>query len=396
MMDEFKDYFRELLNQHPNMASDYKLLKGILMDEFPQSQREINLLLAAFNAGIPELRNLSENDLSFRHRVVLTRLIEEYSISPAYAAWAVDTWLYGFGFSQFETSENVYDSPTKDSDFVLFEEGGGFEVVQYTGKHKDVVIPAEISGKKIKTIGGRAFQNNLIIESVRIESGITSICAGAFSGCTHLKYIQLPESLHAIGEVKGRGLNIEDGAFYATGLTAIDLPQSLTDIGAYSFAESQLQSVILPEPVAHIGKGAFEYCKQLETVRLPPKLNAIPNSMFKKCVSLNTVLFNDDLYEIESEAFSGCTNLGDIELPHRVVSIRKNVFRGCKTTSKIYIPYTVTRLGSANAYDSFIYSYDDTPFGTKRQNKLTIVCHPESFACKYCKAFEIPTIPWDK
>lgn len=61
-------------------------------------------------------------------------------------------------------------------------------------------------------------------------SGFTVTCIGsyAFRGCTGLTSIEIPNSVTGIGEDVFRG---------CTGLTSINIPNSVTSIGIYAFYE---------------------------------------------------------------------------------------------------------------------------------------------------------------
>ena len=107
---------------------------------------------------------------------------------------------------------------------------------QYSG---EVVIPSSITseGKEYKVI---------------------TIGAGAFDGCSGLTSVDIPNSVTIIG----------DNAFAdCSGLTSITIPNSVKSIGNGAFyACSGLTSVTIPNSVTSIGKGAFEYCSKLGNV----------------------------------------------------------------------------------------------------------------------------------
>ena len=75
----------------------------------------------------------------------------------------------------------------------------GVKIKEYIGKDKEVVIPSEIDGMPVTSIGGCSFSSNKFVESVTIPDSVTEICLLAFSWCTCLKSITLPDSLTEIG-----------------------------------------------------------------------------------------------------------------------------------------------------------------------------------------------------
>ena len=87
---------------------------------------------------------------------------------------------------------------------------------------------------------------------------VTSIGSFAFSGCSGLKSVTLPDSVTSIGY----------GAFRScSGLTSITIPDSVTSIGEYAFGYcSGLTSVTIGNSVTSIGDSAFYNCSGLKTV----------------------------------------------------------------------------------------------------------------------------------
>ena len=51
-----------------------------------------------------------------------------------------------------------------------------------------------------------------------------------------------------------------------SGLTSVTIPNSVTSIGDYAFAETGLTSVTIPNSVTSIGNAAFAYCENIENV----------------------------------------------------------------------------------------------------------------------------------
>ena len=105
-------------------------------------------------------------------------------------------------------------------------EDGTIEISGYEGKDTEVVIPEEIDGKKVTSIGERAFAENDWIENVELSNSITKIESGAFDHCEYLSKIKLSNSL----------LSIKNWAFrHCQNLNEIEIPNCVTDIGRYAF-----------------------------------------------------------------------------------------------------------------------------------------------------------------
>ena len=110
-------------------------------------------------------------------------------------------------------------------------------------------------------------------------SGLTSISASAFRGCSSLTSVTISNSVTSIG----------GSAFYnCSSLTSVTIGNSVTSIIEAAFSNcSSLTSVTIPNSVTSIGYGAFYGCSRLKQLILfpstPPNLgsNAIPTTISK-------------------------------------------------------------------------------------------------------------------
>ena len=93
----------------------------------------------------------------------------------------------------------------------------------------ELEIPAEIDGKPVTSIGDGAFSVCSGLTKITIPNGVTSIRDGAFSNCSGLTEITIPDSVTSIG----------DNAFSdCSGLTEITIPDSVTSIGGSTFLKT--------------------------------------------------------------------------------------------------------------------------------------------------------------
>ena len=163
--------------------------------------------------------------------------------------------------------------------------GGGGATEPYIEETYDAdgnLIDAKMYG--YTKIRDSAFSGCTSLAHVSLPEGLTSIGEGAFSGCTSLALTSLPDGLTSIGE----------GAFYiCTSLALTSLPDSLTSIGNYTFAS----------------------CTSLALTSLPDGLTSIGEGAFQDCTSLTSIIFKGTPTSISSSAFYGCTNLTDIKVP---------------------------------------------------------------------------------
>ena len=244
----------------------------------------------------------------------------------------------------------------------------------------------------------------LVITSVVIDSGVTSIGGGAFSGLTDLTSIAIPNSVTSIG----------DSAFgYCVGLTSITIPSSVTSIGNYTFYGGSLTSITMGLGVASIGKNAFYGCYYLESVyytgtieqwcnidfvdglsnplhyahnlyinnKLVTELN-IPNTVtqirqyaFADYSKLTSITIPNSVTSIGDSAFSNCSNLTSITIPNSVESIGNYAFKGCSKLESVTIRFWVNSIGT----DAFSNCSAD----------LIICGDTSSTAYSYAKSYKI-------
>ena len=121
----------------------------------------------------------------------------------------------------------------------------GLSNVVITRAPTDVVIPSEIQGYPVTSIGGSAFSNNSLT-SVVIPNSVTSIGEDAFSN-NSLTSVVIPNSVTSIGEF----------AFSNNSLTSVVIPNSVTSIGEFAFEDNPLTSITIENTSTTIGDCAF-------------------------------------------------------------------------------------------------------------------------------------------
>ena len=190
----------------------------------------------------------------------------------------------------------------------------------------------------VTSIGGNAFGYCTSLTSVTIGEGVTSIGNYAFSGCSSLTSITIPDSVTSIG----------NGAFrYCSSLTSITIPDSVTSIGERTFYRCySLTSITIPDSVTSIGDSAFSGCSSLTSVTIGEGVTSIGDNAFNGCSSLTSITIPDSVTSIGDGAFRGCSSLTSISIPDSVTSIGERAFYYCTSLTSITIPDSVTSIGS--------------------------------------------------
>ena len=155
------------------------------------------------------------------------------------------------------------------------------------------------------------------IHTAIMESGVTSIGNYAFSMCTNLASVTIPNSVTTIRE----------SAFcYCFSLTSVTIPNSITTIGRWAFCYTHLTSITIPNSVMTIGFAAFDQCSSLTTITISSSVTTIEDYAFNECTSLTSVTnLNLVPIEISSNVFSSVNqNACTLTVPTSAVSSYQN------------------------------------------------------------------------
>ena len=238
---------------------------------------------------------------------------------------------------------------------------------------RKVNIPIEIDGKSVTSIEDYAFSDCTGLTEITIPDSVTSIGEQAFFCCTGLTEITIPDSVTSIGV---------QAFSYCTSLTEITIPDSVTSIGGYAFWRcTSLTEITILDSVTSIGRQAFSNCTRLKNVyisdinawfeidfvdsasnpmchganlycngelvtevAIPDSMESIGSYVFADCTSLTEITIPDSVTSIGEYAFSGCTSLTEITIPDSVTSIGWGAFEGCTSLTEITIPDSVTSI----------------------------------------------------
>ncbi len=264
-------------------------------------------------------------------------------------------------------------------------------------------------------INNRAFYGCTEITNIAIPNSVTRIGQSAFSGCTKLASITIP----FVGATKDGTSNTHFGYIFGASSYSdnkIYVPLSLktvtitggSNIGNFAFSDcTGLTSIIIPDNVTNVGKGAFNGCTNLKyteyqnsrylgnknnpyyllvsttskdilSVQIHENTRIICHAAFSGCTRLTSITIpfvgttkngtnNTSFYYIfgdnssipsslkhvmitggtyiGSSAFYGCAGLTSITIPNSVTKIGNSAFYGCTGLTSITIPNSVTSIG---------------------------------------------------
>lgn len=245
------------------------------------------------------------------------------------------------------------------------------------------------------------FLQTPFIREIVIENGVTTIGPNAFSETKALTTLSLPSTLKTIGSY----------AFFESGVANVTLPANLTGIGDYAFAYGELDSiripastktfgayvfegtpwllrqdgfvvqngtllrylgqsseVAVPNTVAEIAGGAFNFCDGIRELTVPvsvvtigkeafanciglekltihAKLRVIPGKLCSQCLELRELSLAKGCIYLDPYAFEGCTSLNSVVLPDGLQIIGEGAFAYCPALTDVTIPKSVTTIG---------------------------------------------------
>lgn len=143
----------------------------------------------------------------------------------------------------------------------------------------EIVIPEQMNGQIINTIGSKSFYCETAIKSVIMPNSVFKIERFAFYECTSL------ESIHFGNE--------------------------LTEICEFAFgACSSLTQIKIPQKVTSIKESAFAYCVSLKEVYLPNSIQSICMAVFDQCYNLTDIYYDGTIEEWDSINKDSKWNIG--------------------------------------------------------------------------------------
>ena len=229
-----------------------------------------------------------------------------------------------------------------------------------------------ISNSMTKIYGSTFCECRGLNGSLEIPNSVTEIAAQAFTSCTGFTgTLVIPNSVTKISEDFQYTYEGYGSFQSCTGFTDLVLPETLSVIGDYCFAQctSLTGELVIPEGVTELWEHAFWLCSNLTSLNLPNSLTVIGNGAFEDCEGLMGALdIPLSVTEIYGYAFKNCSNISEIHL-HRGIQLKgdgvfenctslieidipegwtktkSKTFKGCTNLSRVYLPESLKEIG---------------------------------------------------
>nr|WP_027871616.1 leucine-rich repeat domain-containing protein [[Eubacterium] cellulosolvens] len=249
---------------------------------------------------------------------------------------------------------------TDDDEKLKLLISGNGQMKDYSGENESLMHVIDLELADISGI------DDAYVTEVEIGKGVTAI--GKYTFCnSEIERVILPEGISDIGCNSFE--NCEK-------LKEINIPDTVTSIGAYAFCNcTQVKNINLSSVLKHLGEGAFSSCG-LTSITIPNSLTEILGATFSQCVNLQEVFFPDEWFgTMGYQAFAFCNNLKELHIPEGVKTLDGFIWYGCPKLKTLYLPHSLTYIGGLNERISITQpSISDVYYnGTEKRWKKTFV-----------------------
>lgn len=159
----------------------------------------------------------------------------------------------------------------------------------------------------LTTLSNQTFAGCTALTTVHLPEGLTAIGNSAFDGCTVLSQISIPVGVTSIG----------DNAFIGCeALKTLALPHTLTHLGRYAFQRSGLTAIDVPQSVTELGGGLVRDCEDITAFHIraaiPPRIVGSTDVVIGATAGPNCTLYVPEGSRADYEAATQWANFGAI------------------------------------------------------------------------------------
>lgn len=204
----------------------------------------------------------------------------------------------------------------EESELTWTEVEGGVAVTDYSGGKTAVRIPDTLGGQPVVAIEYFAFEKEENLTVIELPESVTTIGDGAFNYCIALVAARMP----GVVEI---GQNAFEGCLL---LQETEFSAELHTIERMAFTNcTALQYIDLPDTLTFLGSGAF-LSAGLKEITIPGSLEKITSKAFYSCSSLEKVVVEEGVLSIGDDAFASASALKEVHIPASCDDLGYSIF----------------------------------------------------------------------
>jgi len=250
-----------------------------------------------------------------------------------------------------------------------------------------VTVPATVNGYPVTTLR-ETFKDNTALKTVTLSDGLKTIESEAFSG-SGITSIEIPDSVTEVDgfafyeckELKTATLskNMKEVATYCfayTGLTSVTIPGNIKVIREYAFCGCPgIENITICDGVESIEYAAFTSwgSSKYTELRIPGSVKTIASSAFYN-PELESIVLEEGVQSFGS--LFNKTKVTNVTIPSTVTKIDSWAFQDCKGLTEITIPGTVKSVGDYAFYNCTTLETVILEEGTERLGSYAF-CHSD-------------------
>ena len=262
--------------------------------------------------------------------------------------------------------------------------GDGVTTIGKCAFYKCTAMTSFVFGANVTKIGNGAFDSTGAVEELTVpnqdfESSVSSAfdsssmnpvkvkiradATGIYDGFLNNTNTEAFEMIEAANAEAEGNFQTDNGVLYGEEGTVLKkfplgkkddlayaVPETVTAIGEYSFQDTKVESVSLPESVVEIQKYAFDGCTALTNITGGDGLLTLGNYAFSECTSLQNAVIGEKTTSIGTYAFNKCTSITEAVLPDTVTTIGEYAFNLCTGLKNVVLGSGTTQIGKRAFY----------------------------------------------
>ncbi len=200
------------------------------------------------------------------------------------------------------------------ADYIVLNE----TIISCDTNAKKLVIPRSIDNKVIKSIGNRAFSDNATMISIEVSDGIIELKDEAFYNCSALREIYLPKSVTYVSptaftecqSLSKIEVDIDNRVYESFNGVLFKIGKKELVYFPVGFIRSEYY---MPHGTMIISEKAFYKCP-LKTAYIPDTVTRIENYAFAESINMETISFPSNLMYLGENVFAGNGKLHSVTI----------------------------------------------------------------------------------